>query len=72
MPQPGSTISADSTAAQRVRRCLREEHGLEVDADTARYLSRRLEAGDEEILSFPATDRGGWAFRVLPAVALVG
>ena len=70
MPLPGTTTLPDS-AAQHVRRCLREEHGLEVDASTARYLSRRLEAGDEELLSFPATDRGGWAFRVLPATQLL-
>lgn len=67
-PPATSTSSVASSAAQ-LRHRLREEHGLEVDGDTARYLVRRLDAGDEEILSFPAADRDGgrWAFRVLPA-----
>lgn len=69
VPTPSSPPAA---SAAQLRRRLREEHGLEIDGDTARYLARRLAAGDEEILSFPAaeTDGGRWAFRVLPAADL--
>ena len=64
-----ATQTPPTAPAADVRRRLLREHGLSVDAATARYLARRLAAGDEEILSFPASDAdgGGWAFRVLPA-----
>lgn len=69
---PASPPAArDRNDAGDLRRRLQREHGLAVDAPTARYLARRLDAGDEEVLSFPCTDAGGeWGFRVVPAVEL--
>ena len=65
-------VQIDPDAADSVRRRLLAEHGLSVDAATARYLARRLAAADEEWLSFPAADADGgrWSFRVLPAAEL--
>lgn len=67
-------VAVSPTVVREVRERLLREHGLDVDASTALYLARRLEAEDEEILSFPASDAvsGDWAFRVLPASMLRG